>query len=72
MPTDDEFDLWKIDVRSLTPAQWDALIRYGDRRARVERSRAAHGLFGGLFRRLKRVIARFFWLDAPTAARAER
>ena len=72
MQTDDEFDLWKIDVRSLTPAQWDALLRHGDRRARVERSRAAHGLFGRLFRWLKRAVTRFFWLDTPSAAQAER
>ena len=72
MQTDDEFDLMKIDVRSLSPAQWDALLRYGDRRARVERSRAAHSLFGGLFRRTKRVVKQFFWLDAPAQARAER
>ena len=72
MPTDDEFDLMKIDVRSLSPAQWDALLRYGDRRARVERSRAAHDLFGRLFRGLKRAVKQFFWLDAPTQARAER
>ena len=72
MQTDDEFDLWKIDVRSLSPAQWDALLRYGDRRARVERSRAAHGLFGGLFGRLKRAVKRFFWLDTPAQVPAER
>ena len=72
MPIDDEFDLMKIDVRSLSPAQWDALLRYGDRRARVERSRVAHDLFGGLLLRLKRVVKQFFWLDSPAQARAER
>ncbi len=72
MQADDEFDLGKIDVRSLNPAQWDALLRDGDRRARVERSRAAHDLFGGLFRRLKRAVKQFFWLDAPAQAQAER
>lgn len=72
MQTDDEFDLWKIDVQSLSPAQWDALLRHGERRARVERSRAANDLLGSLFRRLKRTLTRFFWLDTPSPAQAER
>lgn len=35
MPIDDEFDVQTIDLKTLTPAQWDALKR----RAHAERSR---------------------------------
>lgn len=39
MPIDDEFDVQTIDLKTLTPAQWDALKQWSMRRAHAERSR---------------------------------
>lgn len=40
---DDGIDLHAIDLRTLAPEGWDAVMRLATRRAQIERSRVFHG-----------------------------
>ncbi len=51
MPHTKKIDLHAIDPRSLTPKQWDAVIRYAIDRAHTERARALRAMFRRLFGR---------------------
>ncbi len=47
---DDRIDLDGIDIRTVPPEQWDAILRQAARRAHVERSKACRNLAGRAWR----------------------
>lgn len=57
MPDRFEADLSKVDLKSLTSAEWDALKREVHRRAHAERRRLMRSLCAGAVRSLKRESA---------------
>ena len=55
MPGDDEFDFERLDYRTLTLEQWDALRRHVARRAERARAQALRALFRPLWSALRRL-----------------
>jgi len=55
MPGDDEFDFERLDYRTLTLEQWDALRRHVARRAELARAQALRALFRPLRSALQRL-----------------
>lgn len=58
---DNTIDLNAIDIRTLPPEQWDAVLRQATRRAHLERSMACRDLAGRAWRgtldRARRILS---------------
>ncbi len=62
---DDTIDLQAIDIRTLPPEQWHAVLRQATRRAHVERSRVCRALAGRGCRGITALVRRMLLLAGP-------